>query len=309
MQSVKMIQPGDNAEKRVGRGKVIVSDLKSMLKKVDVPRETAMDAGIRFVRRRSGDGFDYFFVNRSDKVFDGWMTLGKPAQSGILMDPLLENRTGQAAIRGYDDAAQVYLQLRPAESIILRTFATKTNAPAWQYTQKQGSVKQIEGTWDVDFIKGGPALPQDYQTTQLASWTDRDDEEAKRFFGTARYTIEFDAPAQQADAWLLDLGRVHESARVTLNDVYLGSLWAEPFQLQIEPARLKPGRNTLEIEVTNLAANRIRDLDWRGVNWKYFYDINVVNVNYRPFDASDWPLFDSGLLGPVQLQPLKVLSP
>jgi hypothetical protein len=26
-----------------------------------------------------------------------------------------------------------------------------------------------------------------------------------------------------------------------------------------------------------------------------------VNVNYRPFDASDWPLTDSGLLGPVTL--------
>jgi hypothetical protein len=26
-----------------------------------------------------------------------------------------------------------------------------------------------------------------------------------------------------------------------------------------------------------------------------------VNLNYRPFDASDWPLTDSGLLGPVTL--------
>jgi hypothetical protein len=26
-----------------------------------------------------------------------------------------------------------------------------------------------------------------------------------------------------------------------------------------------------------------------------------VNLNYRPFDTSDWPLTDSGLLGPVNL--------
>ena len=68
---------------------------------------------------------------------------------------------------------------------------------------------------------------------------------------------------------------------------------------------LQPGTNTLEVEVTNLAANRIRDLDQRKVNWKYFYDANVLGRNYRPLDASNWPLFDSGLLGPVALVPLR----
>lgn len=64
---------------------------------------------------------------------------------------------------------------------------------------------------------------------------------------------------------------------------------------------LKPAGNKLEVEVTSVSANRIRDLDRRGVQWKIFKDINIVNVNYRPFDASDWPLTDSGLLGPVTL--------
>ena len=27
-----------------------------------------------------------------------------------------------------------------------------------------------------------------------------------------------------------------------------------------------------------------------------------VNIAYKPFDASNWPVFDSGLLGPVTLQ-------
>ena len=60
-----------------------------------------------------------------------------------------------------------------------------------------------------------------------------------------------------------------------------------------------------EVDVTNLAANRIADMDRRKVKWKYFYDANVVGRNYRPFDASKWPLFESGLLGPVTLTPLK----
>jgi hypothetical protein len=57
----------------------------------------------------------------------------------------------------------------------------------------------------------------------------------------------------------------------------------------------------LEVEVANVSANRIRDLDRRGIQWKNFHDINFVNLDYHPFNASDWPLTDSGLLGPVTL--------
>jgi hypothetical protein len=58
------------------------------------------------------------------------------------------------------------------------------------------------------------------------------------------------------------------------------------------------------VEVTNVAANRIRDLDRRGVRWRIFKDINFVNIDYRPFDASEWPIRGAGLLGPVTITPL-----
>jgi hypothetical protein len=64
-----------------------------------------------------------------------------------------------------------------------------------------------------------------------------------------------------------------------------------------------PG-NVLEVAVTNLSANRIRDLDVRGVSWKNFHDINYVGLDYKPFDASKWLVRASGLIGPVTLTPL-----
>ena len=67
---------------------------------------------------------------------------------------------------------------------------------------------------------------------------------------------------------------------------------------------INPTGNRLEVEVTNVSANRIRDLDRRGVKWKNFHDINMVNLDYKPFDAAGWPLTDSGLLGPVILTPV-----
>jgi hypothetical protein len=71
---------------------------------------------------------------------------------------------------------------------------------------------------------------------------------------------------------------------------------------------LKAGRNVLELDVTSLAANRIRDLDRRKVDWKIMREINFVNIDYKSFDASAWPLAPSGLLGPVTLTPLKELA-
>jgi len=38
-------------------------------------------------------------------------------------------------------------------------------------------------------------------------------------------------------------------------------------------------------------------------------DSNVVNINYRPVDASGWPLQPAGLLGPVTLTPLRAVTP
>ena len=83
----------------------------------------------------------------------------------------------------------------------------------------------------------------------------------------------------------------------------------ENIQTEVDLGRLnESGPNLLEIEVTNLAANRIADLDRRGVNWKSFHEINFVNIDYKPFDASKWPLRESGLLGPVRLIALKSLT-
>ena len=126
--------------------------------------------------------------------------------------------------------------------------------------------------------------------------------------GTAVYRIEFDLPASGADNWELDLGDVRESARVAINGKPAANIWSVPYKAVVGE-HLRPGRNLIEIEVTNLSANRIRDLDKRGVEWKIFYDINFVDHNYEQFDASGWEPVPSGLLGPVRLVPLSAYTP
>ena len=169
------------------------------------------------------------------------------------------------------------------------------------------------GDWKIKFIEGGPTLPTDFQTAKLASWTTFHDTNTQAFAGTAKYETTFDAPGSESrlqaarvnvelQTYSLDLGNVQQSARVRVNGKDYGTLITPPFRVVVD--NLKPAGNTLEVEVTSVAANRIRDLDRRGVPWKTFRDINIVDINYKPYDAANWPLTDCGLLGPVTLTPV-----
>ena len=82
-----------------------------------------------------------------------------------------------------------------------------------------------------------------------------------------------------------------------------GTAWAVPYQLKVGKW-LKPGDNKIEIEVTNLPANRIADMDRRGEKWRIFNEINVVNLQYKPIPYTDWQPLPSGVNGSVRLIPV-----
>jgi hypothetical protein len=235
--------------------------------------------------------------------------------SAVLLDPMT-GTTGVAASRQNklaEKIKEIYLQLLAGETVILRTFpGQKVEGPAWTYWQTNGQPVEISGDWKVKFIEGGPVLPADFQTAKLASWATFPDTNCQAFAGTAKYTLEFnlqiapDTLKRELQHYFLDLGDVCQSARVRLNGRDLGTLIVPPFR--VVATDLKPKDNLLEVEVTNVSANRIRDLDRRGVPWKNYNDINFVNLNYKPFNASNWPLADSGLLGPVTLTAAKPVA-
>jgi hypothetical protein len=250
------------------------------------------DSGLQYIRRAVDDGRYYFIANQGKDNIDRMISLATKFTSVAIMDPMT-GRTGMAETC-FNHAR---LQLAPGQSVILRTFNTKTDGPRWRYDEP-GQPVAINGLWQVKFIQGGPELPPSFRSDKLGSWTTQGGE-AERFAGTALYSTTFDAPAGKGP-WLLDLGEVCHSARVRINGTDLGTLIMPPYRVRVE--QLKPTGNLLEVEVTNLSANRIRDLDRRKVVWRIFRDTNFVNINYKPFDASAWPVHPSGLLGPVTLR-------
>ena len=319
-------------EKRRGRfqkllaglgSRVLCGDIEASLAKAQIAREALVDhAGLLCIRRANAGGHDYFIANRGEKPVDGWIRLATAPKSAALMDPLRGQIGVAAARQSAANEFEVLLQLAPGESVIVHTLAVETaNAPAWQYVRSETPAAELRAQWRVEFLSGGPTLPATFTANQLFSWTEAADDAAKSFSGTARYSATFDAPgseshrqAVQADplkrelqTYVLDLGKVVQSARVRLNGKSFGSLIMPPFRVVVD--NLKPASNQIEIEVTSTSANRIRDLDRRGVKWQNFNDINFVNQDYRPFNAANWPVADAGLLGPVTLTPLKEITP
>ena len=56
----------------------------------------------------------------------------------------------------------------------------------------------------------------------------------------------------------------------------------------------------------NATENDVRELAWQQMRGCFDPEIpiNIVDLGYKPFDASHWPLTDCGLLGPVTLTPV-----
>ena len=192
------------------------------------------------------------------------------------------------------------------ESIILRTFTdADVQVSDWAYTAPADKAVRLDGKWGLRFVQSAPEVAHVPDSVSLGSWTDLNFEGARTTMATACYTTTFtlDNPAAFAD-WELILGDVRESARVRINGVEVTTLWAVPFRCNVGKY-LRPGENTLEVEVTNLPANRISDMDKQGVKWRIFKDINIAALGYKKGDYAGWTPVPSGLLGPVELMPLK----
>jgi hypothetical protein len=284
-------------------------DLGRLLARANVQREPMVDRGLQFARRVDAMGRVYFISNPGDQAIDGWIPIDSRAATLVAFDPM-NGRSGGLNLRASGASREVYLQVPPGGSLIVGE--SPSPAPrAFDAYRRAGESVPVAGPWAVSFVKGGPTLPARRVIDRVASWTtfERD---AEAFSGTAVYTATFSRPQGPNQVWQLDLGRVAASARVRLNGEELATLIGTPYQVVLD-ARWLRATNSLEIAVTNLSANRIRDLDIRGVAWKKFYNVNFparLAENRGAdglFTAAKWEPLESGLLGPVTLTPLEII--
>lgn len=283
---------------KIGKGQVFLSaDVQEVLTRIGLKREVLTDTGLQLIRRRTDAGKYYYLVNHTSKDIDAFLPINE--KGGIEILNPQDGSTGMAAVKD----AKVRVQLKSGESLFLLVSAAKSaHKNTWVYLDEPGQVIALTNPWKLHFTAGGPELPADQQLNKLVSWTSLPDPKLQAFSGTGVYTSNFNLPAKTAKEYVLQLNQVDESARVWINGHEVGILWSIPFEARIGKY-LKAGNNNIKVEVVNLMANRIRDLDVKKVQWRKYHEINFVNINYKEFDASQWTVMPSGLIGPVAIKP------
>lgn len=297
-------QNNNPQESDVAASAVVTDTVIPTLDQMGISRESMTDSDLFFIRKKQGNNKLYFVVNNSPHTVEKWLPLSSEFQSVSLMDPLTQ-RQGKAKTKGNN---QVYLQLKSGQSLFLFTHANPIDQKDWLYYEEAGEEYPIQSAWEIEFLSGGPVLPQTQELDQLKSWHEFLDGNNQYFSGTATYTTQFSKPDQNPDYWLLNLEGVHETVQVVLNGQVLDTLFSLPMEV-IVPNQLLKKNNKLELKVSNLMANRMVYLERNDVPWKKFHDINFVNIHYEEFDASNWELLPSGLLKAPELVPIAEKNP
>jgi hypothetical protein len=249
------------------------------------------DAALLFVHRTLPGAEIYWVNNRKPRreILDATFRIaGKVPELWYPETGIIE----PASYRIERGRTVVPLRLEAGDAVFV-VFRKAATSPSRQLPVAAATiVATLEGPWQVAFQpdRGAPATAT---LPSLASWT-AGAPGIKYFSGTATYRQDVDAPAswfvRGGRVWL-DLGEVRNVAEVRVNGARFQVLWRPPFRVNVTSA-LKPGRNQLEIAVTNLWVNRIIGDLQPGADRKFTH-------TPIPFYRADSPLLPSGLIGPV----------
>jgi len=166
---------------------------------------------------------------------------------------------------------------------------------------------EVRGPWQLTL--DGAGIPRTVHTVdRLASWADLG---APYCSGSGVYRIDFDVPSTYAakgvELWL-NLGDVAFIADVRCNGRPVGVCWMQPYRLRLT-GLVSPGRNHLEVKVTNVLINYIAGLTEPPALppdvAAHFGSADRSLESVRRAFARDHglrPLPLSGLLGPVRLE-------
>ncbi len=239
----------------------------------------------------------------------------------------IQKNNQPASARLRRDEGRLFLRAPEAGEFLVRTTGGQTRRAV---VPALPAPRDLTGPWTVAF-PASQGAPEKITLPRLASWTEHEHPEVRYFAGTATYRIETDVPGD----WLaagrrvqLDLGDVQVIAELKVNDTPLGVLWKAPYAIDATAA-LRPGRNRIEIRVTNLWVNRlVGDLrhpddnewtsetgstapgqglakipDWVAQNTPRPSPQRHAFVAWRWLHLGKKELLPSGLLGPVRLVP------
>ncbi len=299
--------------------KVIYGNDVDALAKVAKPEEMKTKLGLKMIRRKENGSYGYFISNLTSKDVDSYVKLAVGVKKPLWYNPLDDKW-----YRGECNGDGVRITLRSGESMIL--FADSTvkkvlpDLNKMLSREKAGSSVDINSGWKLSFMEESPKVSGTFNIDKLQTWETLDNDSAKVTMGTGVYETTFSIGGNAhgvykkvrkpvvkklQGTWAIDLGDVRESARVYINNQFVGCAWSVPYVLKFDGSLLNEGKNVIRIEVTNLPANRIASLDRNGVEWRKFEEINVVDIKYKKTKYDGWAPVPSGLNSSVRVYQLE----
>ncbi len=265
-----------------------ISDPINVLERFKINRESIAYLNLSFLRKRSAEGAKYFIANLSKNFSEGMINLSKAVSDVEIEDPL----TGKIWKEHLNKQKQFFMSLAPGQSVIVRSAKVDKRALAKLAVPKVFVPLEPREKIMLSFPN---QLVKSKLLDTMAFWTA--DSSTHDYWGKATYAFDFDLIPEQIKACqILHLDQVRDWVRVKINGQDLGIVWSLPYQINMPKGVLKD-KNHIELEVMNVSANRIRKLDREKTTWKNFYEINFVDIQYKPFDASKWEVTESGLKG------------
>ncbi len=283
------------ANKRVMEGKGLGDVLNMLQVKQDfIYAKADQKTNLMYVHRKLKDREIYWVNNRNnreEKTTVSFRTSGKLPRVWHAENGSVE----EAGYRVKGDVTEVDLSLTPHDAVFV-VFEGKVNVQEKKVAEKKiTTLSVVEGLWAVHFQENRGA-PGEIELPALMSLSKHSDPGVKYFSGTASYTKTISVESKwinEQGQILLDLGSVKDLAEVLVNGKSAGIIWKAPFRVDIRPL-LKPGRNEIEVRVTNLWVNRLIGDAQPGVK--------KITYTTMPFYQANSPLLPSGLLGPVEIQ-------
>jgi hypothetical protein len=284
-----------------------------VLKEMGVPQDFTATGPVRYGHRRTDDRDIYFVSNRtgdpvkvdcSFRVGSGSPQLWDPVTAEMRPLPQFGRQDGITTIPMEFDAYQSFF-------VVFEGKNTRTGSKSEMNFPALTPDQTLTGAWEVVFDPrwGGPGK---VTFDSLQDWTMRPEDGIRYYSGIATYRKNFTLTSIPAGRTYLDLGVVHDMARVKLNGKDLGIIWCAPWRIEVGEA-LKTGSNELEIEVVNRWTNRMigdkqpADSAARTiVPPPGFMGGKTFKAGRYTYCTDDLykkgsPLLPSGLVGPVQI--------
>jgi hypothetical protein len=268
---------------------------------------------VRYGHRRTNDRDIYFLANRTDAPIKADCRFRVSRGNPLLWDPVTGERRPLPQFERADGLTVIPMEFDAFQSFFV-VFGGKDQTPPSKTEKNFPQFKisqELAGAWDVAFDPkwGGP---EKITFDTLQDWTTRPEPGIKYYSGIATYRKTLNLARIPEGKTYLNLGVVHDMARVKLNGKDLGVVWCAPWRVEVTGA-LKAGENQLEIEVVNRWTNRmigdkqpgdanprtVKSQD-RFLGGEEFKTGRYTFSTHDPYKAQS-PMLPSGLLGPVRI--------